>query len=350
MKLTRTALVAGARGMIGSTLVNHLAATGRWSVIGVDCRSGPDQDRVRYVQTDLFDPVSTRRAFSEATDTTHVFFTAYQNRTIWSELTAPNMTLLRTTLDSVDLFPQLQHVSLMQGYKVYGAHLGPFSTPAKEDDPPHMPPEFNVEQQQLLEERQAGQTWTWSAIRPSVVGGTALDSPMNLAIVIAMYASISKELGIPLRFPGKPGAYTSLIEMTDATLLAKATVWAATTASATNQAYNIANGDMFRWTRMWKLIANFFDIPIAEPLPLSLAQVMADKEPLWNAIRDKYRLAPTPYSHVSSWEFGDFVFSRDYDFVSDTSKSRRAGFHQYVDTETMFTQIFRNLRHQRLIP
>ena len=35
----------------------------------------------------------------------------------------------------------------MQGYKVYGAHLGPFKTPAREDDPPHMPPEFNVDQQ-----------------------------------------------------------------------------------------------------------------------------------------------------------------------------------------------------------
>jgi hypothetical protein len=39
---------------------------------------------------------------------------------------------------------------------------------------------------------------------------------MNLAMVIAIYASISKELGLPLRFPGKPGAYDKLLEMTDA--------------------------------------------------------------------------------------------------------------------------------------
>jgi hypothetical protein len=51
---------------------------------------------------------------------------------------------------------------------------------------------------------------------------------MNLAMVIAVYATISKHLGVPLRFPGKPGTYLTLIEMTDADLLAKAMVWAAT--------------------------------------------------------------------------------------------------------------------------
>ena len=61
-----------------------------------------------------------------------------------------------------------------------------------------------------------------------MVGGFALGNPMNLAVAIAIYASISKELGLPLRFPGKPGAYDRLLEMTDAGLLAQATIWAAT--------------------------------------------------------------------------------------------------------------------------
>ena len=72
-----------------------------------------------------------------------------------------------------------------------------------------MPPEFNVDQQAFLEDRQRGKEWTWSAMRPSVVIGFALGNPMNLAMVIAVYASMSKELGLPLRFPGKPGAYDS---------------------------------------------------------------------------------------------------------------------------------------------
>ncbi|MFX5622972.1 hypothetical protein ABTE00_22715, partial [Acinetobacter baumannii] len=75
----------------------------------------------------------------------------------------------------------------------------------------------------------SGRGWSWSAPRPAVVGGAALGNPMNLALDIALYACMSKALGLPLRFPGKPGAYDKLVEMTDASLLAKGTVWAATT-------------------------------------------------------------------------------------------------------------------------
>lgn len=68
--------------------------------------------------------------------------------------------------------PALEHISLMQGYKVYGAHLGAFKTPARESDAGHMPPEFNMAQQRYLVQRQAGKRWHWSAIRPSVVGAS----------------------------------------------------------------------------------------------------------------------------------------------------------------------------------
>ena len=42
---------------------------------------------------------------------------------------------------------ELQHVQLIEGNKWYGSHLGPFRTPAREDDPPHMGPNFYVEQE-----------------------------------------------------------------------------------------------------------------------------------------------------------------------------------------------------------
>src|SRR3954469_2251822 len=58
---------------------------------------------------------------------------------------------------------------------------------------------------------------------------------MNLVAVLAVYAAISAELGVPLRFPGRPGAYHALLELTDAGLLAEATVWAATQPRAGGQ-------------------------------------------------------------------------------------------------------------------
>lgn len=337
--------------MIGGTLVEHLAQDGGWQVVGLSRRGGDDGPRVQHRAVDLLDAALTREALADLVGVTHIFYAAYQDRPTWSELVPPNLAMLRNVLGAVEPVAQhLEHVSLMQGYKVYGAHLGPFETPAREDDAGHMPPEFNVDQQQLLERRSAGAPWSWSALRPSVVAGIGLGNPMNLALVIAVYATFCRELGVPFRFPGKPGAYTSLLEMTDADLLARATVWAATDPGSADQAYNVTNGDMFRWSSMWPKIAAFFDLDVAPPLPMSLADVMADKEPLWDEMVARHGLLPTPYSDVSSWTFGDFVFGWDYDVVADSSKVRRAGFHDYVETEAMFLRIFEDLRDQKIIP
>lgn len=347
----KTALVAGAQGVIGRNLVDYLQTKNDWKIIGLSRRGGPSQDKLRHITVDLLDQKDVEAKLGALTDLTHIFYAAYQHRPTWAELVAPNLAMLVHVVETVEaIAPGLQHISLMQGYKVYGAHLGPFKTPARETDAgKHMPPEFNVDQQRFLEKRQHGKSWTWSAIRPSVVGGFALGNPMNLAMVIAVYASISKELGIPLRFPGKPGAYDKLLEMTDSGLLAKATVWAATDPRCANQAFNISNGDLFRWNDLWPAIAEYFELETAPPLPLSLQTVMADKEPLWNAMMQKYGLQHG-YREVSSWAFGDFVFSWDYDLFADGSKARRFGFHEFIDTREMFFGIFDEFRRRKVIP
>lgn len=347
----QVALVAGAQGVIGRNLVDHLAAQGDWDVIGLSRRGGEAGGHIRQLAVDLLDPADCQAKLGALREVTHVFYAAYQDRASWADLVAPNLAMLVNLIDAVEPAASgLRHVSLMQGYKVYGAHLGPFKTPARETDADHMPPEFNVDQQRFLADRQRGKAWNWSAIRPSVVCGFALGNPMNLALVIAVYAAMSKELGLPLRFPGRPGAYDKLLEMTDAGLLARATVWAATEERCANQAFNINNGDLFRWNELWPKIARFFDLEAAPPLPLSLDIVMADKEPLWDAMVARHGLRQIPYRDVSSWRFGDFVFSWNYDMFADGSKARRFGFHDYVDTEQMFMEIFADFRRRNIIP
>jgi nucleoside-diphosphate-sugar epimerase len=345
----KVAVVVGAQGVIGRTLVDHLAGLGDWQVVGLSRRPGTPSERVRHIQVDLLDAADCRDELGGLHAATHVFYTAYQDRPSWSALVEPNLAMLVNVVEALDDAAELRHVSLMQGYKVYGAHLGPFRTPARESDPGHMPPEFNVSQQDFLEERSRIRPWSWSAIRPSVVCGFALDNPMNLVTVLAVYASISKELGLPLRFPGAPGAYDTLLEMTDAGLLARATVWAATDPRCADQAFNIANGDLFRWTDMWPRIAGWFDLEVAPPLPMSLAEVMADKEPVWDRMVERHGLRHK-YAEVSSWPFGDAVFGWDYDFFADGSKARRFGFHDYVETAEMFPRLFADLRRRRVIP
>lgn len=345
------ALVVGAHGVIGHNLATHLATLPGWEVIGLSRRGGEPTGPVHHIAVDLLDAADCYAKLSSLTRVTHLFYAAYQERSTWAELVAPNLAMLTNVVEAVEpVATGLQHVSLMQGYKVYGAHLGPFKTPARETDADHMPPEFNVAQQRFLVERQRGKRWTWSALRPSVVGGVALGNPMNLALVIAVYAAMSKELGLPLRFPGKPEAYDKLLEMTDAGLLARATAWAATDPRCANQAFNINNGDLFRWNELWPKLARFFELEVAPPLPMPLGTIMADKEPLWNAMVAKYGLAAHTYQEVSCWGFGDFVFSWDYDMFADGSKARRFGFHEFIDTEAMFLNIFRELRQRKIIP
>lgn len=347
----KVALIVGANGVIGRNLAEHLISLPDWTVIGVSRRGGESSDRIRYLSVDLLDAGAVRKALAGLSQVTHIFYAAYQDRGTWAELVAPNLDMLVNVVDALEpVAADLRHISLMQGYKVYGAHLGPFKTPARESDAFHMPPEFNVDQQQFLERRQVGSRWTWSALRPSVVCGFALGNPMNLAMVLAVYASLSKELGLPLRFPGKPGAYDSLLEMTDAGLLARATVWAATDERCANQAFNINNGDLFRWSEMWPKIADYFGMETAPPLPMPLSDVMRGKESLWDGLVAKYDLAPHTYAEVSSWAFGDFVFGWDYDFFADGGKARRLGLHEYVDTERMFTDIFDDLKRRKIIP
>lgn len=346
-----TALIIGVNGVIGTNLADYLLSLDNWQVIGLSRKKGEDKPGLQHIPVDLLDPENVKAQLSGLQHVTHIFYSAYQDRPTWAELVAPNLAMLVNVVEAVEpVAAGLQHISLMQGYKVYGAHLGPFKTPAKESDAGHMPPEFNIDQQQYLERQQRGKSWSWSAIRPSVVGGTALGNPMNLALSIAVYASISKELHLPLRFPGKPGAYDKIMEMTGAGLLAKATVWAATNPSSANQAFNITNGDLFRWNELWPKLAKYFGLEAAPPLHMPLQSVMADKAPLWQSMQEKYNLRPHSYEQVANWAFSDFVFSWDYDFFADGSKARRMGFHEYVDTETMFYNLFDELRARKVIP
>ena len=351
MRNNKTALVVGANGVIGSNLITYLEELQDWNIIGLSRRGGKNTSKTTYISVDLLDADDCKNKLLTLGNVTHIYYAAYQDKPTWTELVEPNLKMLVNVVNIIEsVASSLEHVSLMQGYKVYGAHYGPFKTPAKESDGGHMPPEFNVDQQQFLEKQQVGKNWTWSALRPSVVGGTALGNPMNLVMVIAIYATISKELGLPLRFPGKPGAYDKLMDLTDSGLLAKATVWAATNIDCANQAFNITNGDLIRWNELWPKIANYFDMEIAPPLPMPLQTIMSDKASVWESIQQKYGLEKHSYQSVSSWEFGDFVFSWDYDFFSDGSKTRRLGFHEYIETEKMFFDQFDELKKQKVIP
>ncbi|MDP6954049.1 MAG: SDR family oxidoreductase, partial [Alphaproteobacteria bacterium] len=246
MSEARTAVIVGATGVVGRNLIHHLSEIGGWRVVGLSRREPDLPPGAEWIGVDLLDAREAREKLAPLGHATHLFYGGLVNAPNVAANVGPNLALLANSVEALSAAaPGLEHVSLIEGTKWYGSHLGPFKTPAKEDDPRHMPPNFYYDQQDWLAARQAESSWTWSALRPHAICGFALGNPMNLTMAIAVYAEISKELDLPLRFPGKPRAYETLYQASDSTLLAKAMVWAATTPAAANQAFNMTNGDVF---------------------------------------------------------------------------------------------------------
>ena len=85
---------------------------------------------------------------------------------------------------------------IYQGFKIYGIHLGAkVRTPARESDPPHMPPNIYLAQEAQLKQRAQKSRWDYVALRPDVVVGDVYGNPMNIALVIGVFAELSRELG-----------------------------------------------------------------------------------------------------------------------------------------------------------
>src|SRR3984893_12855472 len=71
--------------------------------------------------------------------------------------------------------------------------------------------------------------------------------------------------------------------------------------------------------------------------------------PIWDRIVEDNGLQTYRLEAIAAWGYPDGVFAPDYDIVSDTSKARRFGFHDLVDTEEMFLRMFSDFRRDRII-
>ena len=342
-------LVAGAGGVIGRHVADEYARRGT-RVRGLS-RRPVDGASWEHLPVDLLDRDAARKGLEAAADTTHLVFGAYIERVSTKDQIEVNSALLTNALDGlVAAGAPLRHITLYQGGKAYGAHLGYFNTPAKERDPRLVQPNFYYDQEDILRAAAAEHGFTATMLRPEGVVGYATGNPMNILMVIAVYASICRELGQPLRFPGTHAAYDALYQVTDASLLARATVWAGAEPRAAGGIYNITNGDQLRWRHLWPAFARHFGMEYAEPQPVELAEAMPHHEQLWQDMVTRDRLAPTPFGDLVGWAFGDFLFRSDFDNVTSTVKARQHGFADCLDTEDRFLELFDELAAHRVIP
>lgn len=336
-------IIAGALGLVGRSILEHFEGLLDWDIIALARRTPEFPSRARFIPVDLLDRSDCAEKLASCDDATHIVYAALFEKPMlaqgWTEADqiAANLTMLTNLLDvTVEGNPRFRHLALLQGGKAYGAHLGQVILPAKEHMPRHIPPNFYYAQEDMVRARQAGEAWAWTVLRPMVILGFSLGSPMNIMEALMAYAAICRELDLPLRFPGS--GMRNLMEATDARLLARAIAWSGSCAAARNAIFNVTNGDIFLWENIWPDLSRRLGFEPALGQPLPLATIMADKADLWMRIVERHGLRDHPLHAVAgaSWPFADSIFG--YHGIANsallsTIKIRRAGFHDCIDTE-----------------
>jgi len=353
--MTKTALVVGATGIVGSA-TSDLLVQEDWSVAGLS-RSAFTRPGVVSIPADLQDPAGVTAALAELRPT-HVFITTWARQASEAENIRVNAAMVRNLLGALRPHRTLQHVALVTGLKHY---LGPFEaygkgvlpqTPFREEQGRLDVENFYYAQEDEVFEAARRDGFTWSIHRPHTVIGHAVGNAMNMGSTLAVYATLCRETGRPFRFPGSAAQWNGLTDMTDAGLLARHLLWASTTPAAADQAFNVVDGDVFRWSWMWGRIADSFGL---EPAPfdgevLTLQTQMAGDGPLWAKIAAREGLAEPDLARVASPWHTDADLGRPIEVVTDMSKSRRLGFTAYQPTDDAFFALFDRLRTERIIP
>ncbi|MBE9462887.1 SDR family oxidoreductase [Dyadobacter subterraneus] len=355
--MTNIALVVGSSGITGSNLAEKLISKG-WKTYGLARNPDKTNDNLHPIAADLLNPESLKTALADLAPT-HIFFTSWMRNETEAENIRVNSAMVRNLLDVLSPKKSVQHVALVTGLKHY---LGPFEaytkagtlpeTPVREEHPRLEIENFYYAQEDEVYAAADRDGFTWSIHRPHTVIGQAVGNLMNMGTTLAVYASICKETGRPFTWPGSSAQWNGLSDVTDARILAEHLIWAATTPSAQNEAFNITNGEVFRWSWLWQQLATWFDIPARgfDGTIHPLEEEIAGDQETWKNIASRYNLKESNLDRLASAWHTDLDLGRPIEVMTDMSKSRKLGFTQYQSTKDSFFDLFEQLRKDRLIP
>ncbi|MGW1678203.1 NAD-dependent epimerase/dehydratase family protein [Saccharopolyspora sp. NPDC002376] len=353
-------LVIGASGLLGVAAIEKFRTAG-WDVVGASRRTPqlPSGRNIEFLPVDLRDAEATRAAFEPLTDVTHIAYTALHEKPElvegWSseDQIATNNAMLHNVVEPIACSANnFQHISILQGTKVYGVHLHPIPIPARERDAHRDHDNFFFDHEDYVRKMGAEHGFAYTALRPQLVTG-ATPGALNVLPAIGAYAAIRREKGEPFGFPGGP---SFVWEAADADLVADAMVWAARSPLAANEAFNITNGDVFEWRNVWSGLAETLGVEAGPDAPTSVTDYLADNAEVWDRIVAKHGLRSADLHKFVGHgdQHADFAFAYGAAegpraFVS-TIKLRQAGFDKVVDTEDAFRNALQSLIDRKFLP
>jgi nucleoside-diphosphate-sugar epimerase len=364
----RRVLVLGASGNVGQAATERFLRADAFDVTALSRRPPDVPARAGYTHlaVDLRDPAAVAGALRESEPITHVLYAALFEKAdliagwVDHEQIDTNHAMLRNVLDALRAArAPVRHVSVLQGTKAYGYHVGRMRIPGRESQPRVDHGNFYWAQEDLLRASAEELGFSFTIFRPQFIFGGVLGAAMNLIPVIGAYAALCRETGRPFSFPG---GVPYVAEAVDSRLLANALLWAATSAAASNETFNITNGDVFEWRDLWPSFARALGIEPGPDQALSLAQWLPGQEAAWQRIVRRHGLRDLSLAAILglSHQYADDAFaytgdgspleSRAHPVLLSTVKLRSAGFGECMDTEQMFAHWFDHLRTGRVLP
>ncbi|MEM8768415.1 MAG: NAD-dependent epimerase/dehydratase family protein [Pseudomonadota bacterium] len=359
--MTGTVLVVGASGLVG-TAAAHAFLDAGWSVVAASRReptllAGRDYE---HLALDLQDADACQQATASLKAVTHVVYTAvYELPGLlagWRdpEQISTNGRMLENLLEPLVASTALEHVTILQGTKAYGAAVAPMRVPARESQPRVAHPNFYWLHEDYIRQKSAASGFHYTILRPQLIVGPNHGVVMNLPPIIGAYAALRKAEGKPFSFPG--GA-DWVWEAADVRLVGNACLWAATEPGAAGETYNLTNGEVFLWRDLWPALAETLGVGIGPDEPVSLADYFSSRGELWQEIRSRHGLEPIPLQTLvgESHHYADLCFAYGAEhppaptFVS-TVKIKEAGFTEVQNTEESFCYWLRDLQQRRVIP
>ncbi|CAF1021594.1 unnamed protein product [Rotaria sp. Silwood1] len=178
---------------------------------------------------------------------------------------------------------------------------------------------------------------------------------MNFAVTIALYATIQKELGQPLLFPGNRKAWNRISDHSTASNNARFQLWTVLNKNIRNETFNIANGDLVRYRDLWPKIESYFNIPHHEQIlnenevQIKLAEYMPKNKDVWIRIAQRENLDEKAFDYAT-WAFADGSLKSPNDRHGDLSKARQFGWTIEVNTFDGYIQCFDRLKQLKVIP
>ncbi|WMV50994.1 hypothetical protein MTR67_044379 [Solanum verrucosum] len=360
------ALIIGVTGIVGNSLAEILPGTdtpgGPWKVYGVARHPRPSWNvdyPIEYIQCDISSPEETQSKLTLLADVTHVFYVTWAIRPTELKMCEINGKIFQSVLDAIiPNFPNLSHICLQTGLKHYHGSFEMFEKIAH-DTPYHeslsrLPaPNFYYTLEDILfEEVKKKEGLTWSIHRPGLIFGFSPYSIMNIIGTLCIYATICKHEGLPLRFPGSKSAWDGYSYCSDADLTAEHQIWASVDPNAKNEAFNISNGDVFKWKHLWKVLAEEFQVEAEEfdeSKRWTLAEMMKDKGRIWKEIVKENGLVESKLEEIGGWWFVDLVLIGECP-LDTMNKSKEHGFLGFRNSKNAFISWINKIKTCKIVP